>query len=308
MRLLKIIFLSIFMILPITDVIAQEQHNRIDSLVNLLKTAGREWNNYADPLIEIGEPAVPALIKAVRDRKLEQWNRRISVMTLNNIHSPLWVEPALDILFDRNEDPVLRNQVTAGLKGFDLTEVKEELWEVYEEYSNDFRKSNIADLLLTADTAMAYQAFQELYNTDGYVKKTALLNLVSLRPEESTMWFLDGIQMDDWMTANLAMDSLVTSDYFVAEDLLSLYQKSDLNEEVRWRIVYIFGHRNEPESVSLLLKALQEESWLVHTEAAVGLCRFDPDKVVSEMKSLNKDPRPYVRNNSAWVIQQIKRQ
>jgi HEAT repeat protein len=306
MRLHKIIFLSLFMILPIKDVMAQHQQTRIDSLVNLLRSAGREWNNYSIPLIEMGEAAVPALIRAVEDPGLSQWNRRISVMTLNDIHSPLWVKPALDILFDRNEDPVLRNQVTAGLKGFDLEDVKEELWEVFNELSDEFRKSNIAHLLLTADTAMAYQAFCELYKTDGYIKKTALWNLVKLRPDESTLWFLDGIQVEDWMTANLAMDSLVTSDYFIAEDLLSVYYDSERSEEIRWRIVYIFGHRCEPESIPLLLDALQEESWLIHTEAAVGLCRFTPKLVIPEIKALKKDPRSYVRNNSTWVIRQLK--
>ena len=295
------------LILPVNPGLTQDQQARIDSLVNLLKTAGREWNQYAEPLISIGEPAVPALIKVAQDRSLSQWNRRVSIMTLNDIHSVHWVKPALNILLDRNEDPGLRNQVTAGLKGFDLSGVKEDLWELYKEGSNGFYKSNIAHLLLTADTSMAYRSFHELYyNSDGYVQKTAMLNLVSIRPQESTCWYLDGIQVDDWMTANTAMDSLVATPYFVAGDLVSLYHESGISEEIQWRIVFVLGHRRETGSLSLLLEAFQDEKWLVHTEAAVGLCNFDPGDVLPEMKSLRNDPRPYIRSNSRWVIRRIK--
>ncbi len=303
MKCCKELLLIAFLAISATAAFPQDQRARIDSLVSLLKTAGRDWNDYANPLIEIGEPAVPALIEAVQDRSLKQWNRRVAIMTLNDIHSPRWVEPALRLLFGQNEDPVLRNQTTAGLRGYDLSSVKDELWKLYEEGPPEIPKLNIAALLLTADTAMAYRAFKEQYFIeDGYGQKMALLNLVRLRPHESTRWFLDGIQVDDWMTANLAMDSLAASRYFVPDELIALYQQPDVREEVKWRIAYVFGHRREPASVPLLLEAFREESWLVHTEAAVGLCRFVPEQVVPEMEKLKDDARPYVRNNARWVI------
>jgi len=307
MKFLNILILAICLAMPIHEAFPQDQQARIDSLVNLLKSAGREWNDYAKPLIEIGDAAVPNLIEVAEDKSLSQWNRRIAVMTLNDIHSTLWKKPALNILFNRSEDPELRNQVIAGLKGFDLSDVKEELWGVFEEAENEFYKMNMANLLMTADTSMAYQSCYEIYNNyDGYVKKSALLNLVRLRPQESTAWFLNGLQIDDWMTANMAMDSLVDTRYFATNELISLYHKPDAGEEVQWRIVFIFSHRNVPESIPLLLEAFQDESWLVHTEAAVGLCRFNPEKVIAEMKALRKDSRAYVRNNSQWVIDIMK--
>lgn len=307
MRFITKHILLVFLLIFVIPFYSKGQQARIDSLVNLLKTADREWTDYSIPLIKIGEPSVPALIKAVKDVSLSQWNRRISAMTLNDIHSPLWVESALEILFDRNEDPVLRNHVTAGLKGFDLSHVSKELWEVYKEISNGFRKLNIAGLLLTADTSLAYRAFKELYkDTDGYVMQRSLLNMVKIRPGESTCWFLKGLKEDDWMTANLAMDSLLTSDYFKSADLISAYNDPGADEEVRWRIIYIFGNRNEPESVSILIEALQDESWIVNTEAAVGLCHFDQGKIIPEMIKLKKDSRKYVRNNSRWVIKRMR--
>lgn len=301
--------LMICIIIPVNKIFTQGQEARIDSLVNLLKSAGREWNNYAGPLIEIGEPAIPALVRVAENKNLPQWNRRITAMTLNNIHSVLWVKPALRILFDKNEDPVLRNHVTAGLKGFNLSAVNEELWKLYEEYSNESYKLNIAYLLMTSDTAMAYRSFYELYNNcDGHIQKSALLNLATLRPEESTRWFLDAIRINDWLTANMAMDSLISTRHFSADRLLTLYNESGISEDIRWRIVYIFGHRNEPESVPLLLEAFTDKSWLVHTEAAVCLCTFDPEQIIPEMKTLKNDPGEYIRNNSRWVIRQMKNQ
>ena len=302
MRFLNILILAIYLIAPIKEAFSQNQQARIDSLVNLLKSAGREWNDYAKPLIEIGDPAVPSLIEVAEDKSLSQWN-----MTLNDIHSHLWKKPALKILFDCSEDPVLRNHVTAGLKGFELSNIKERLWERYLEVENEAYKLNIAYLLMTADTSMAYRSFYELYhNYDGYTQKTALLNLVRLRPGESTAWFMNGLMIDDWMTANMAMDSLVVTSYFAANELISLYNKPDVSEEVRWRIVFIFGHRDVLESLQLLMEAFRDESWLVHTEAAAGLCRYNPEKVIHEMQALKKDSRAYVRNNSHWVINKMR--
>jgi HEAT repeat protein len=303
-----VIFL-VCLILTAKNAMSQELQARADSLVNLLKKAGREWNDYSRPLIDIGEPAVPALVEVVSDQSLNQWHRRIAAMTLNSIHSPRWINPALNILFDRKEDPVLRNQVTAGLKGFDLSHVKDDLWKVYEEADSEFHRLNIAHLLLTADTLMAYRSFFEIYRrNEGYVKKTALTNLVILRPEESTFWYLDAIQLDDWMTANMAMDSLVSFTYFEADELVSLYNDPGTGEEVKWRIVFVFGHRDDPGSIPLLIRALQDDSWLVYTEAAVCLSRLDPERVLPAMQALKNDPVTHIRNNSRCVIRNIKDQ
>ena len=286
---------------------AQNQQTEIDSLVRCLRTAGREWNDYANSLINIGEPAVPALIKNAEDKKLNQWNRRISIMTLNQIHSVQWKKTALKILFDNNEDPVIRNHAIAGLKGMNLSDVKMELWELYNLAENESYKSNLAYLFLTADTAMAYKAFFELYQTqNGYIQKIALLNLAQLRPNELNSWYLKGIQLDDWMASNLAMDSLITSGSFKPDDLLSAYNQLEVTEETQWRIIYVFGHRQEAESVPVLVEALQNESWLVHNEAVVGLSRFKPEQVLDQMKAFKKDSRPFVRKNAKWVIDKLK--
>lgn len=117
------------------------------------------------------------------------------------------------------------------------------------------------------------RSFLELYGIcDGFVQKTALLHLVRIRPEESTAWFLDGLQKEDWMTANLAMDSLVASAHFAPDELLARYHQAGIGEEVQWQIVFVFGHRQEPGSIPLLLEAFREESWLVHTEARPWDC------------------------------------
>jgi hypothetical protein len=157
--------------------------------------------------------------------------------------------------------------------------------------------------MVQADTAMAYNAFVELYSeNNAWVQRSALINLVQIRPHEFTHWFLKGLQADDWMTGNLAMDSLVSSSRFRYRDLLAVYHQAGTSEEVRWRIVYIFGQRGEPELVPLLIEAFQDDSWLVHTEATVALGRLEPNEVVPHIEPFRKDSRSWVRNNARWVI------
>ncbi|MBE9509639.1 MAG: HEAT repeat domain-containing protein, partial [Bacteroidetes bacterium] len=213
------------------------------------------------------------------------------------------IEPALKILTDRSEDPGIRNQVTNGLKGHDISFASKKLWEVFNEESDEFFRLNVAGILCTSDTALAYLAYRKIYPVvEGYVKQQALLNIVRLRPGESTSWFLNGVQTDDWKTANLAMDSLISTTHFIPEKLVNLYKQSGTLEETRWRIVFVLGHREVPESFPLLVEALRDPGWLVYNEAAVGLSRMPSEKVNPMMKKLLKDPESQVRRNAQWVI------
>ena len=205
---------------------SQERQNEIDSLIVLFQSAGRDWNIIADQFIEIGEPAVLPLVSVLQDSSQTPWTRRIAAMTLNNIHSPAYIEPALQLLMDRSETLELRNQVTKGLKGHDLSHVSDELWKIYQEEEDVFFRLNIADILNSCDPSLAYQAYEVLYgSSEGYCKQQALKNLVRLRPHESSSWYISAIQSDDWMTANLAMDSLVSTTHFMPGKLIRLYQR-----------------------------------------------------------------------------------
>jgi len=155
MKSLSIFSIIIILVFSAPDISAQTRQAEIDSLIVLFMDAGREWDEYARQFIQIGDPAVPALIALLEDKSLKQWTRRISAMTLNDIHSPLYIEPALKILTDRTEEPGIRNQVTNGLKGHDLSFASKELWEIFTEESDQFFRLNVAGILCTSDTALA---------------------------------------------------------------------------------------------------------------------------------------------------------
>ena len=242
----------------------------IDSLVTVLASAGRHWNEPAEILIQIGDEAVPALLGLLFDKSESQWNRRVAAMTLNQIHSPITLEPGLKLLFDENEAWDLRNRIIPSLRGFDLSAVKDELWDLY---NKDYvYKGNLAGLLKTADTALAYKAYKELFHTeDGYGQMQALRHLALLRPHESTYWYMKGLVNDDWMTGNMAMDSLVNLKNLDANRMLELYDKEDTNEKTRWRILHVMGQLDLPESKALLQRARKDTSWLIKMEALAAL-------------------------------------
>lgn len=298
---LTLLIAAVVLLFPL-NIRAQDQQAEIDSLVIKMRTAGREWNNYANPLIKIGEPAVPSLIRNAQDTSLSQWNRRIIITTLNNIHSEQWVNPALEILLNENETPEIRNRVIPGLSGIDLSHVKEELWTWFKNVENQFHKSNVANLLLSADTAMAYRAFCELYQTqDGHIQRNALQKLVFLKPQQAGFWYMKAIQGEDWMTANLAMDSLINYSSLNSDRLTSAYHLPEVNEEVQWRIVYVLGQRNDSENIAFFCEAMKSESWLVRTESAIALTKQNKEMVLKQMESMQNDSSEIVRNNANWV-------
>ena len=98
------------------------------------------------------------------------------------------------------------------------------------------------------------------------------------------------------------MDSLITTNHFIPGKLVDLYKQPGTLEETRWRIVFILGHREVPESLPLLVEALRDPGWLIYNEAAVGLSRMPSEKVNTVMKELLKDPGSQIRSNARWVI------
>lgn len=279
-----------------------QSQEKIDSLITLFEDAGRNWNIFADQLIEIGEPAVPALLSLLEDRSKEEWTRRIAAMTLNDMHSPSYVEPALRLLLDRSEALVLRNHVSHGLKGRELPNAVDDLWEIYQEEEDVFFKLNIAEILDGNDPHLTSVAYEELYqNSDGFCKQQALKNLVRLHPQESAKWYLSAIQDEDWMTGNLAMDSLKTTRHFIPGRLIRLYHRNETTEQVRWRIIHVLSLRPEMEYLYLLLEALADPGWLVHNEAAIALTRMSPDKVLPELRYLEQSADPQVVGRASWV-------
>jgi HEAT repeat protein len=102
------------------------------------------------------------------------------------------------------------------------------------------------------------------------------------------------------------MDSLLSIKHLIPGELVDLYKQSGTPEEVRWRIVYILGNRELPESLPLLIQALRDTSWLTCNEAAVGLSRMPADKVIPAMKELLNDSNPRVVKNANWVMEKIK--
>lgn len=283
--------------------ISQERQHEADSLIILFKNADRNWNTLADQFIAIGEPAVLPLIDLLQDKSQTQWTRRIAAMTLNDIHSPTYIEPALQLLLDRSEIPELRNQVTNGLKGHDLSYASEELWKIFQEEEDDFFRLNIAGILNTSDPFLAYQAYEELYiNSEGFCKQQALINLVRLSPEESSELYLSALQTDDWMTARLAMDSLVSTRHFTPGRIIRLFHKAGTPELVRWRIIHVLGHRQEHNYLDLHLEALSDPGWLVHNEAALALSRLPHDLVLPELRYLEQSGDRELVSRAEWVI------
>jgi HEAT repeat protein len=88
--------------------------------------------------------------------------------------------------------------------------------------------------------------------------------------------------------------------------LVGLYTTPESTEEIRWRIVYVFGNRELPESLPLLVEALQDPSWLIHNEAAVGLSRMKEEKVIPELDALLKSGDARLVKDVKWVEDKIK--
>ena len=217
------------------------------------------------------------------------------------------VDSLIRILLDRSVTLEMRNRAANHLKGYDLSGASDELMNIFREEENAFFRLNIAGILDTSDPLLAYQAYKELYQgSEGYCKQQALKNLVRLRPHESADWYISALQTGDWMTANLAMDSLKTTVQFNPNRLIRIYHRNDTPEIGRWRIVHVMGHRPERNYLDLQLEALKDPGWLVHNEAALALSRMPRELVLPELRYLEQFGEADHVQRAAWVIRQFE--
>lgn len=132
-------------------------------------------------------------------------------------------------------------------------------------------------------------------------------SLISLLKSEGSNWYLSALQSDDWMTANLAMDSLISTTHFAPGKLIRLYRRNQTSEIVKWRIINVLVQRPEDDYLFLLLEALSDPGWLVHNEAALALSRLPPEQVLPELKYLEQSDDKEIIRRVSWVINQLEK-
>jgi hypothetical protein len=287
------------------DIRAQQNQSlleaKADSLVDLMMTAGRNWNEYAHHLVSIGEASVPPLLRALNDRSLDQFPRRTASMTLSDINSESIIEPGMKIMFDDTELLVIRNGMIPVIRKYDLSPYKDDIWDLYQS-TDEYFHNNLASLLIDCDPERAYQAYEDLYEIgDSWGKRSALNTLIMLKPEFAGKWLMRGLQEDDWMTSKLAMDSILTSRHIDSKALADLFEDPKTDEILKWRLTYLFGNRSWPESEEILEAASKDESWLVRIEGKLGLERLDtliPSSCT--IFGFHKDDQSFFGNNEDY--------
>ena len=311
MKRIKCFLLLLFLVISLKNHIAGQTREatdpiiqgKIDSIMLLLSQARHDWGIYSNQLIEIGKPAVPALLNILTDQDALQWNRRKASMTLSSVYDDNLVAPCMRILLNEEEDMRIRNQVTGILKNYELSKYKYELESLFKKASINLQY-NVGVLLLKADDHMAYSAFETIFEThDFYGKKQAIRYLTELKPEKAIYWYLEAIQSNDWMTANFGMDQLIDASHLNVDILIDIYQQEREDEEIRWRITYIMRMRNTIDTIAFLINALQDESWLVYNEAAVGLKGLlNEDLTATLISIINETKNEQTRAAARWII------
>ena len=132
-------------------------------------------------------------------------------------------------------------------------------------------------------------------------------SLISLLKSEGSNWYLSALQSDDWMTANLATDSLISTTHFAPGKLIRLYRRNQTSEIVKWRIINVLVQRPEDDYLFLLLEALSDPGWLDHNEAALALSRLPPEQVLPELKYLEQSDDKEIIRRVSWVINQLEK-
>ena len=77
----------------------------------------------------------------------------------------------------------------------------------------------------------------------------------------------------------------------------------DPNPKIRMQAVVALGNLKSAESLSTLLKALEDPEWMVRLESVLALDRLgSPPECIPNLIRLLSDPNKYIRRHTCWVL------
>lgn len=257
----------------------------------------------ADALVEIGTPAVPALMKAVRDPDPDVRSR--SVYALGRIGDPRAVDTLVRAMRDRDRDV----RLTAAIW---THQTDEKLLDATIRALNDrdeaVRWEASKNMQSYADNPRALAPMiATLGNNTSDVQIYVLIALGKLGDSAAVPAIIDLLEnpsASDMVrgSAAQALGSATDPESFAAV----LHAADNSNWWIRSGALQALGARRDPQAVSRLILSLDNENMTERLIAAQSLGVIGDRRAVPPLTAVLNDPQPAVRQEVATALAKIE--
>ncbi len=259
-----------------------------------------------ESLVEIGEPAVPALINALRDTNL--YVRQYSVEVLGRIKDQRAVDPLINALKDADY-PEVQYSLTKALGELGNPKAIEPLmWVVHNKfyYFVDIRGAAEA-LVKIGGPAISYLINVLRFNDSSLIIDNIVPVLKNIAKPENPAFplllkALEEAIADEDSSIYYIFDILGAKN--ISTDIVDLLIKK-LRENPSGNLAYVLGEIDDRRAVEPLINALKDKNVDCRDSAAIALGKIGDQRAIGALIEALKDKNYQVRTDASEALAKI---
>ncbi len=278
----------------------------VDALLAVVRTppkdSFRKHQNAAKALGRIGTPkAEAALLGALKGEEGNLYIRRFVIRALGQIGSPKAREALASIYQNTSMDVWLRAEAVGVLGNFPSTDVVEILKEAFQDHHPQIHYQTGVALARMGTASTMEALLEDIQNHPACIRdhtvRDALIRSPSPRVIETLIVLL---HKDEGDIRTWATQVLEASGKPIAP--LMVEALADPDSRVRWQPVRFTG-KLKPEGAAMsLVRMLEDGDWMVRNEAAVALVKLNEATAIQALIKILSSKNAGARQEAAWIL------
>ncbi|MGD2246487.1 MAG: HEAT repeat domain-containing protein, partial [Candidatus Aminicenantes bacterium] len=291
----------IFMLVGVFYGVPQDKEfdraKRIGDQIKVLET--RHWDKAVDNLVQVGEPAVEPLIKAIKDN-IKFISAR-SCYALARIGTSRAVTAVMEALKNPQGQIMVREYAADALGYVKSDESLQLLSDILiNDGAAGVRRYAAKSLGKIGSERAVGTLLKALEDKNAWVRGTAAEALGKIHSPRAAASLVELLKSESDFVRVRTRNALVEIGKPAVESLLRSLE--DTNTQVRWMAVWVLGHIRSSVVVLPLIQAIGDPDWMVRDEAALALAKIKKEDAVEPLVRLLQDDRAYVRCEAAWIL------
>ena len=280
---------------------ASGSEKRIQELIKQLDS--RAWDRAAKELVQIGEPAVDPLLRALNQNS--HWISARACNPLSEIMSEKAVNGLLRALDNTKLDDRIKRYILQSLGNVSSERVLNPLIRYLSHEDWTIRRAVLISLGHIGGKTAEEAVIGALKDKERYVVESAISVLGQMRSTRAPTHLIEILEDREGMGRIKISRALVEIGEPSVDAIVSSL-RNDMDREVCRHLVWALGHINSDAAIEPLVQALKSRNWMVRNEAAVSLIGINSCKSIKPLRRLLESGDDNSRRQAQWILKTLE--
>ena len=280
---------------------ASGSEKRIQELIKQLDS--RAWDRAAKELVQIGEPAVDPLLRALNQNS--HWISARACNPLSEIMSEKAVNGLLRALDNTKLDDRIKRYILQSLGNVSSERVLNPLIRYLSHEDWTIRRAVLISLGQIGGKTAEEAVIGALKDKERYVVESAISVLGQMRSTRAPTHLIEILEDREGMGRIKISRALVEIGEPSVDAIVSSL-RNDMDREVCRHLVWALGHINSDAAIEPLVQALKSRNWMVRNEAAVSLIGINSCKSIKPLRRLLESGDDNSRRQAQWILKTLE--